>query len=245
MPKRKATPAQLRNLAKGRKKLAAMRRAGKRPVRKRTAKKRNPSRPSIMEKATPREYSTIRLSAKNDASGNPRRIFLTLAHGNVKGVFDEEYLGEQAITDAAMRRAYIGLTIDVTPSVYNYWKRAAKQFKTNPSRGNFMTARNVLRTGRTTNPCAPRKRNVTAADYGRTNIPYIIGSIDPRDKKKMVFWGAFGWGPESKALLYPDVKSARKVTGKMKRTAVITLPGTTHAILRETIETGKISHGFE
>jgi len=215
MPKRKATAAQLRNLAKGRKKLAAMRKAGKRPVRKRTAKKAPRRRnPNIGEKATPREYSTIRLRAKNDASGNPRRIFIALAHGNPKGVFDEGYSGEHAIPDEAMRRAYIGLTIDVTPSEYNYWKKASKEFKENPAYGNFMNARNVLRTGRTTNPARPRKKTRP----GLRGL--VLASLKP-GTGRVEFWSGKKWGTFKDAMTFTTEKSARYAAVKRARRSAI------------------------
>lgn len=58
----------------------------------------------------------IRLRAKNDRNGNPRRVFVAIEDGDVKGVFDEGYSGSAAVPESFGK--WRGITIDVTPSEY-------------------------------------------------------------------------------------------------------------------------------
>lgn len=234
--KRKATPAQLRNLAKGRKKLAAMRKAGTVTTRRRRPTRRNPCVPAAHRNPRANIYSTVRLAAPNDANGNPRRLFLVMKGGEPVGVFDEEYGGKEAITDKKMRDGWQGITIAVSASEYNGWLKTYRDprlgIKHNPAYGNFMDARNVLKTGRTTNP---QKRRLVPSGR-RVPQHYIIASIDPRPPNRIVYWGAFGWGPTGKAVIFSSATEARKIAEKkMKRPAAVVKPKTAERLIREAL----------
>ena len=69
--------------------------------------------------------TTIRLQAKTDTSGIPRRIYLVLDGGYPIARYEERYKGEDAITDEAHRAAYRGYTIDITVAEY---KRLVRGF---------------------------------------------------------------------------------------------------------------------
>ena len=61
----------------------------------------------------------IKLRAKNDANGNPRRVFVRFCGPQVIGTVDEGYEGESAITRAGwMACEYSGIIIDVSPFEY-------------------------------------------------------------------------------------------------------------------------------
>ena len=66
----------------------------------------------------------IKLRAKNDANGNPRRVFVRFSGTEPKvrvlvGTVDEGYEGEGAITRAGwMACEYSGIIIDVSPFEY-------------------------------------------------------------------------------------------------------------------------------
>ncbi len=232
--KRKATAAQLRNLAKGRAKLKAMRKAGTVATRRRRPTRRNPCVPAAHRNPAGYKYSTIRLRTTNDTNGNPRRIFVVLSRGNLAGLFDEGYSGEHSIPDKQMRESYGGLTFDITPGEYRALKKMAKEgVKGNPAFGNFLTARNVLKTGRTTNP---QKRRVVPSGR-RVPQHYVIASIDPRPPNRIVYWGHFGWGPAGKAMIFPSATTARNIAEKkMKRTAVGAKEKTAERLLREALK---------
>lgn len=145
--KRKISEKQLRALARGRKKALANRRAKKKAgtrAHPRTTRKKAPVRrrrnPTNTE--PPRMFSTIRVKAPQDRNGNPRRLYLVFVHGNLRGIFDEEYAGDHAITDEKMRRAYQGFTVDITASEYNSLNKVRKSgaYKSNPAYGNFLNA---------------------------------------------------------------------------------------------------------
>lgn len=205
MAKRKATAAQLRNLAKGRKKLAAMRKRGKvtrkksvaRPRRK-VSRRRNPdvspeawelilfgenSRDpwirnqfdSILKNIARKINSGIYQPEKapklweywfNSVAKQYNKEFGT---GRGYGIFTPTIRREAAAYYAPIEGAAVGggeyesITGPVFPGSKKKKKRRAKKKaktsaqmftlpKKNPARGNFLTARNVLRTGRTTNP---------------------------------------------------------------------------------------------
>lgn len=193
MPKKKATAAQLRNLAKGRKKLAAMRRAGKvrrrkSVPRKRPSRRRNPDvSPEAWELILWSENSrdvqnqrdsiiknVIRKinSGKYDASKAPR-LWQYLMDSAAKS-YTKEFgngRGYGIFTPAIRREAAAWIAPREYESIANgeyshllalkpktarkkktRKKRAAKR---NPAHGNFLTARKVLRTGRTANPVRP------------------------------------------------------------------------------------------
>lgn len=245
--KRKATAAQLRNLAKGRAKLKAMRKAGTVGARRRRPTRRNPCVPAAHRNPcvpaahrNPRAgvYSTVRLAAPNDSNGNPRRLFLSMKGGEPVGVFDEGFEGKAAIPDQKMRDAWQGITIAVPASEYREWLKTYRALgmtgaKRNPAYGNFMDARNVLATGRTTNP---QKRRLVPSGR-RVPQHYVIASIDPRPPNRIVYWGHFGWGPAGKAVIFPSATTARNIAEKkMKRTAVVAKEKTAERLLREALK---------
>lgn len=98
--KRKATPAQLRALAKGRKTLAARRRKNpvkkkavrKTPARKTTARKKNPATRQVSRRVGGRVLSTGPQVKRNPAKRkkNPARMYMGVAlimNGNGKGLY--------------------------------------------------------------------------------------------------------------------------------------------------------------
>ena len=195
MPKRKATAAQLRNLAKGRKKLAAMRRSGKKTRKKRGTRRANPAS-HMTFKSLPIGAGFVFASEEDE-----RFRFSGMARGPWRKVSARTY------EDETGTRHRVG-SINV------------KVILKNPAYGNFMTARNVLKTGRTTNP---KRRSysggIPPGTKGRA-LHNIIASIDPRSGRT-VWWGAFGWGPDKKAVTFSDIKNAKYVANKMKRPVVI------------------------
>ena len=246
MPKRKATAAQLRNLAKGRKKLAAMRRAGtvrRKKMTKKTTRRARPRRknPDISDEA----YELI-LYAENTESlySQQQSIVKNLIRKMNRGVYDPKRA--PALWKYWMDNAAKGYTREhgtgrgygiFTPTIRREAAAymATQEFdsimagdyedllalkKKNPAYGNFQTARNVLRTGRTTNPKRPSYRGgIPPGTRGRA-LHHVIASIDPRSGRT-VWWGAFGWGPDKKAVTFSDVKNAKYAAGKMKRPVVI------------------------
>ena len=242
MPKRKASAAQLRNLAKGRKKLAAMRRAGtvtrkKRPTRATRPRRKNPD---ISDEA----YELILYAENTESLYNQQQsIVKNLIRKINRGVYDHskaptlwKYWMDSAAKgyerDHGSGRGYGIFTPTIRREAATYM--AQQEFdsimagdyedlialKKNPARGNFMTARNVLKTGRTTNPRKPSYRGgIPPGTKGRT-LHHVIASIDPRSWRT-VWWGAFGWGPDKKAVTFSDMKNAKYVAGKMKRPVVI------------------------
>ncbi len=258
MPKRKATAAQLRNLAKGRRKLAAMRRAGTVTRKKRAtravrprARKRNPE--------LSYEAGDLILFADNteplykDKQRAIRRVIKSLNRGTYTksiGVHIWRPFVEKA---AGRYRLELQSTIPrtaKTEAANEYEKDAlaeimtgdwewveeliprSKYTKGNPAHGNFMNARNVLRTGRTTNP--KKRRSIPGGP--RVPATYIIASIDPRPPNRIIYWGAFGWGPAGKALMFPNATDARKIAEKkMKRPAAVVKPKTAERLIREAL----------
>ena len=276
MPKRKATAAQLRNLAKGRRKLAAMRRAGtvrrkKTPTRRARPRRKNPD--------ISHEAWELILFAQSSGEMQPQRdvIIKNVIRKINRGVYDaskapalwkywmddaaRRYTKEHdvgggfGVFNAPIRReaaAYIAPIYydEIKSGEYSHLlafkktkKKTAKKRnpafgnfmtakKRNPAYGNFMTARNVLKTGRTTNP---QKRRLVPSGR-RVPQHYIIASIDPRPPNRIVYWGAFGWGPAGKALIFPNATDARKIAEKkMKRPAVVAKPKTAERLLREAL----------
>ena len=228
MARRKATPAQLRALAKGRKKMAAKRRAKKKATkrttrpRKKTTRRRNPAG---------YKYSTIRLRTKNDTSGNPRRIFVVLSRGSIVGIFDEGYSGEHAITVKAMRDSYAGVTIDVTPTEYREMKKLAGRgswdsssqtyvYDRNPRRrnpvhtqapGSYLKARSVLR------PPRQNPRRKTGPGYRG----FVIASVKPGTTGRVEFWDGQKFGPFSNAATYSMKKNAEYAAKKCRRRCAV------------------------
>ena len=61
----------------------------------------------------------IRLNAKNDRNGNPRRVFVVIdGTGNITKTVDEGYSGQGALVEAGIKEEWSGLTFDTTPSEY-------------------------------------------------------------------------------------------------------------------------------
>lgn len=59
------------------------------------------------------DVQIIRLNARNDTNGNPRRVFVVLEAGRAVAAFDEGYSGTHAIPEA-VRHLYQGQTFDTT-----------------------------------------------------------------------------------------------------------------------------------
>lgn len=64
------------------------------------------------------KFTTIRLNAGHNSNGNPRRVFVTLAAGDIVAAYDEGYAGTGAITNRHHRAVYGGLTFATTPAEY-------------------------------------------------------------------------------------------------------------------------------
>ena len=65
-------------------------------------------------------YTTIRIVAKNDPNGNPRRAYLTFSEGTLVAVYCEGYSGIEAITKPRHRRAYKNYDIHVPVTEFQY-----------------------------------------------------------------------------------------------------------------------------
>lgn len=59
----------------------------------------------------------IRLNAGNDRNGNPRRVFVEIAKGQITGAWDEGYEGSHPIP-TPKRSKWGGLTLMTTPAQY-------------------------------------------------------------------------------------------------------------------------------
>lgn len=255
MPKRKATAAQLRNLAKGRKKLAAMRRRGKVTRKKRpTARRARPRRknPDISDEA----YELILYAENTESLYNQQQsIVKNLIRKINRGVYDHskaptlwKYWMDNAAKgytrEHGTGRGYGIFTPTIRREAATYMAQQEYDsimagdytdlmpLKKNPAYGNFLDARNVLKTGRTANP---QKRRLVPSGR-RVPQHYIIASIDPRPPNRIVYWGAFGWGPAGKALIFPGATDARKIAEKkMKRPAAVVKPKTAERLIREAL----------
>ena len=75
-------------------------------------------------------YFIAHLATKNDANGNPRRIFVVFdADGNVIDAVDEGYRGT-AVVDEKYPGVPKSGRIDIQPKEYTFWKR---RFKNKPT----------------------------------------------------------------------------------------------------------------
>jgi len=70
------------------------------------------------------DVQIIRLNAKNDYNGNPRRVFVALRAGRVVNAWDEGYAGTSAIPEP-LRHLYAGQTFDTTATERRDLLRAA------------------------------------------------------------------------------------------------------------------------
>jgi len=230
MPKRKASAAQLRNLAKGRRKLAAMRRAGKVTRKKRPSTRARPRRRNP-DDVSPEAWELI-LYAETRAEMMPNRdhIIKNVIRKINRGVYDKskapalwKYWMDDAakrytkefdspgastygIFNASVRREAAAW---LAPKFYdeimlgNYdhliplKKKTAKKRgkkrgpmtvkKRNPAFGNFQTARNVLKTGRTTNPARNgKKAYIILKSMGASGKPSTSKSRNVYDGKSWV-----------------------------------------------------------
>ncbi len=250
MPKRKASAAQLRNLAKGRKKLAAMRRAGtvrkkKRPMSRRARPRRK--NPDISDEA----YELILYAENTESLYNQQQsIVKNLIRKMNRGVYDHskaptlwKYWMDNAAKgytrEHGTGRGYGIFTPTIRREAATYM--AQQEFdsivagdyedlmalkKKNPAYGNFQTARNVLRTGRTTNPARsprpPKKRHwVVASKYG----------------SKIQWWTGQDWANSyQKAAEYSDKKNAAYVArNHCKRRCAVVLYGTHDATVADAL----------
>lgn len=67
----------------------------------------------------------VKVCAKNDTNGNPRRGWLIInAVGNTIDFVDEGYRGNGALNFAGYRGIVEGPSLDVTPAAYREFKRA-------------------------------------------------------------------------------------------------------------------------
>ena len=70
----------------------------------------------------------IHLCTKNDANGNPRRAWAEFNdHGMILNFFEEGYVGSAALPDRLRERRYSAPSIQVPPSEWNSWRKAAKE----------------------------------------------------------------------------------------------------------------------
>jgi len=153
----KATAAQLRNLAKGRRKLAAMRRAGNVTRKKRTVRPRRANPGTGIEGNLPRWRGASAVYSKAyrymEKYGSDRELIEALNEG------DEERIKSILLNYNAMEMRDRQKKKKTRRKVKR--KTSAQMFtpkrSRNPAYSNFMKARNVLKTGRTANPVRPLK----------------------------------------------------------------------------------------
>lgn len=237
MPKRKATAVQLRNLAKGRKKLAAMRRAGTVRKKKRVTRAVRPrarkGNPDISDEA----YELILYAENTEALYSQQQsIVKNLIRKMNRGVYDEKrapalwkywmdnaakgYTREHGtgrgygIFTAPIRReaaAYMA-TQEFDSIMAGDYEDLMALKKKNPAYGNFMTARNVLRTGRTTNP---KRRAPTPT----RRLHWVVASANPKAKpvgSRIQWWTGKDWANSyQQAAEFSDSKNAAYVARKM------------------------------
>jgi hypothetical protein len=254
MPKRKATAAQLRNLAKGRQKLAAMRRRGK-VTRRKTTRATQPQRRRKNPTGLSHEaYELVLWVENSQAIQNQRNSILkNIARKINSGIYDPEkapvlwkYLMDSAAKEYTKEFDVGGGYGVFTPAIrreaaawyapheydtiilgeYEYItgpvsagskkkkkKRRAKAGMTskqiftprgkNPARGNFMTARNVLRTGRTANPVRPLA--------GTKRTTYLIRQRLANDKPGKYYDGKSWTANKAEAAGWTNLKRARSI----------------------------------
>lgn len=91
----------------------------------------------------------VKINAKNDANGNPRRGWIMYeANGRIAGFVDEGYQGRGALADEGFRFAteVSGEDIPVTPGFYRTMKKKHGRFA--PSRKVSANSRRAKRTSR-------------------------------------------------------------------------------------------------
>jgi hypothetical protein len=242
MPKRKATAVQLRNLAKGRAKLKAMRRAGT-VTRKKSTRAMRPRRRKNPEHLSHEAYELVLWVENSQAIQNQRNSVLkNIARKINSGIYDPakapvlwKYLMDSAAKDytkefgtgggfgvftPAIRREaaawyapheydtiilgeyeYITGPVSTGSKKKTKKRRAVKPVnvpkaftpkKRNPAYGNFMTARNVLRTGRTTNP---------ARKSGPGYKGFVVAAFKP-GTQRVEWWNGKSWGTHAGAATY-------------------------------------------
>lgn len=64
-----------------------------------------------------KNQTIIRLNAGNCVNGNPRRVFVYIVDGVVRGAYDEGYSGQQAMPEN-LRGLYKGTTFLTSPAQY-------------------------------------------------------------------------------------------------------------------------------
>ena len=222
--KRKATATQLRNLAKGRAKLKAMRRAGMVPARRRRPTRRNPCVPAAHRNPCAARYhrrknpdvsheawelilyaqssgdlqpqrdaiikNVIRKINRGayDASKAPRlwQYWIDSAAQDYTREFDTPIPGQRTSYGVFTRPIRLEAATYIAPIYFDeiksgeyshllaFKKKTAKKraTKRNPAFGNFMDARNVLKTGRATNPVKKSGVYVLMTRSGKTDKYY-------------------------------------------------------------------------
>lgn len=236
--KKKATAAQLRNLAKGRKKLAAMRRTKKKaPVRRTRPTRRRRRNPDI----SPEAWELILFAENSQPLMNQLdSIRLNIARKINSGIYDAAkapllwkywfdsaaklYIKEHGtgggygfFTPAIRREAaayYAPLECTaivngdyeyVTGKVSSGSKKKKAKRKTkgktskqmftpkrNPAYGNYSNARNVLKTGRTTNPVRQLKANLNLLYLVMRSSRYFTGYSFSTQKNLAVHYTSLG-----------------------------------------------------
>lgn len=249
MPKRKATAAQLRNLAKGRAKLKRMRRAGtvtrkKRPTRRTRPRRKNPD--------ISHEAWELILYAQSSGAMQPQRdvIIKNVIRKINRGAYDaskaprlwqywidqaaQEYTREHDTPIPGRRTSYGVFTRPIRLEAATYiapiyydeiksgeyshllaFKKTKKRraTKRNPAFGNFLTARNVLKSGRTTNPKSPTRHWVVASKSG----------------SRVQWWTGQDWSNSyRKAAEYSDKKNAAYVARNHCKRRCAIVPFGTH-----------------
>ncbi len=68
----------------------------------------------------------IHLCTKNDRNGNPRRAWAVFdPKGLITAFYEEGYVGSEAVPPEQRARAYYAPSINVSPSEWNSWRKAA------------------------------------------------------------------------------------------------------------------------
>lgn len=239
MPKRKATAQQLRNLAKGRAKLKAMRKAGMVPARRRRPTRRNPCVPAAHRNPCAPRYHRRKnpdvsheaweliLFAQSSGEMQPQRdvIIKNVIRKINRGVYESSKAprlwqywmddaarrytkehdvgGGYGVFNAPIRReaaAYIAPLYydEIKSGEFSHLLALKKKTATkrNPAYGNFMTARNVLKTGRSTNPVR------------KTSGVYVLMS---RSGKTDKYYDGVFWGPKANAAHWTSIPVVKRV----------------------------------
>ena len=78
-----------------------------------------------------RKYTTIKLNAGNNPSGNPRRVYVVFNQGSIVATYEEGNRGDSALTNKAHRRGYAGMVFETTVKEYMWLVNRPARIKRN------------------------------------------------------------------------------------------------------------------